>query len=82
MGREHRRKLQDVSNPARDANAARRLKRHPFVVGKIVPHPGEQRVEFHATLHGLLMGILDLANDRPQTGERRVITSVSSGSPG
>jgi DNA invertase Pin-like site-specific DNA recombinase len=52
------------------------------LVGKIVLHPGEQRGEIHATLHGSLMGILDFANGRLQTGERRVITSVSPGSPG
>ena len=50
------------------------------LVGKIVLHPGEKRGEVHATLHGSLMGILDFANDTPQAGARRVITSVAPGS--
>lgn len=52
------------------------------LVGKIVLHPGAKRGEIYATLHGSLMGILDFANDNLQTGERRVITSVSPGSLG
>jgi len=52
------------------------------LVGKIVLHPGDRRGEVHATLHGSLMGILDFVNDNPQPGHRRVITKVSSGSPG
>ncbi|MEQ8310318.1 MAG: hypothetical protein RIA72_06435 [Sphingopyxis sp.] len=52
------------------------------LVGKIVLHPGERRGEVHATLHGSLMSILDFANDNLQIGERRIITSVSPGSPG
>lgn len=52
------------------------------LVGKIVLHPGDKRGEVHATLHGSLMGILDFVNDNPQPGHRRVITKVSSGSPG
>lgn len=52
------------------------------LVGKIVLHPGEKRGEVHATLHGSLMGILDFVNDNQQPGHNRVITKVSSGSPG
>lgn len=51
------------------------------LVGKIVLHPGEKRGEVHATLHGSLMGILDFANDNPQS-EARVITSVAPCSRG
>ena len=52
------------------------------LVGKIVLHPGDGRGEVHATLHGSLMGILDFVNDNPQPRHSRVITKVSSGSPG
>ena len=50
------------------------------LVGKIVLHPGENRGEVHATLHGSLIGILDFASDTQQPAERRVIISVSPGS--
>ncbi|WOF42414.1 recombinase family protein [Sphingopyxis indica] len=50
------------------------------LVGKIVLHPGDKRGEIGATLHGSLMGILDFANDNPQPGQSRVITSVPPGS--
>lgn len=50
------------------------------LVGKIVLHPGTMRGEVHATLRGLLMGILDFANDNPSPDAGRVITSVSPGS--
>src|SRR3546814_16249997 len=33
------------------------------LVGKIILHPGDQRGEVHATLHGSLMGILDFVNE-------------------
>ena len=48
------------------------------LVGKIVLHPGEKRGE----VHGLLMGILDFANDTPQPEASRVIISAAPGSRG
>lgn len=52
------------------------------LVGKIILHPGGQRGEVHATLHGSLMGILDFVNDHPQPDPGRVIISVPLGSLG
>ncbi len=52
------------------------------LVGKIVLHPGTKRGEVHATLHGSLIGILDFVDDNTQRRATRVITKVSSGSPG
>ena len=52
------------------------------LVGRIVLHPGAQRGQVYATLHGSLMGILDFVNDTPHPRATRVITKVSSRSRG
>ena len=60
--RQVERLVQALQDPETRLDASEAIR---SLIHRIVPHPGDRRGEVHATLHGALLGILDLAHDTP-----------------